>query len=295
MRKEYYGLTRRRFIHASGAIAAGLHLQQAGKSLKLMADDQVCKLIAEQEQGPFYIEDALLRSDIVAGKPGLPLTLRIQVLDSRTCTPLTDAAVDLWHCDAMGVYAGFSTQTMGGPPSIGAPTDMERPVPMSPMNGSRPAPPVDMGPPPDNYISDKLTFLRGIQITGPEGDVNFQTIFPGFYMGRTNHIHFKVRVGGRASGKSYKKGHVSHTGQLFFPEEIAAELMKHEPYSQHKLHRTTEGEDAVFHDQHGEMSIAKLEVVDANKVAAGMHAELVVAVDPTATPGPVRRSGGRPR
>jgi protocatechuate 3,4-dioxygenase beta subunit len=65
--------------------------------------------------------------------------------------------------------------------------------------------------------------------------VSFRTIFPGFYMGRTNHIHFKVRIDGHAAGKSYQAGHTSHIGQIFFPEETATELMKHEPYSRHKV------------------------------------------------------------
>jgi len=126
-------------------------------------------------------------------------------------------------------------------------------------------------------------------MTDAEGAVRFRTVFPGFYMGRTNHIHFKVRLGGHADGRTYAAGHASHVGQVFFPEEFAAKLMEHEPYSRHKIHRTTQAEDAVFGDQRGELSIAKLMPVGSG---GGFEAELVAAVDPTATPAPAERRGG---
>ena len=136
--------------------------------------------------------------------------------------------------------------------------------------------------------TDKLTFLRGIQMTGADGSVSFGTVFPGFYMGRTNHIHFKVRVGGEIAGKTYQAGHISHVGQVFFPEELCVELMQHEPYNLHKIHRTMQAEDGIFQGQHGAASIAKIEMLKAGgSYRDGMRAELVATVDPTATPAPV--------
>ena len=139
-----------------------------------------------------------------------------------------------------------------------------------------------MGPPPDHAPTDKLTFLRGVQLTGADGSVSFRTVFPGFYMGRTNHIHFKVRVGGHASGKSYAAGHTSYVGQIFFPEEVAAELMQHDPYRRHKIHRTTMAEDRVFGEQHGELSIAQLRPLHPEHPGAGLVADLVTSFNPEA-------------
>ena len=85
--------------------------------------------------------------------------------------------------------------------------------------------------------TDKLTFLRGVQITGADGAVTYETIFPGFYHGRINHIHFKVRLGGHLSGQTYAAGHTSHVGQVFFPEELSLRLMEQAPYSAHAIHR----------------------------------------------------------
>jgi protocatechuate 3,4-dioxygenase beta subunit len=65
-----------------------------------------CVLTPEQEEGPFYIDLAQVRKDIVEDRLGVPLALALTVVDSDTCEPIRDAAVDIWHCDALGVYSG---------------------------------------------------------------------------------------------------------------------------------------------------------------------------------------------
>jgi protocatechuate 3,4-dioxygenase beta subunit len=293
MAKKMFHFTRRRFVTSGIAIATTLQFQNVARALGLAPDTQVCRLTPEEEVGPYYVAEELLRSDIVEGKAGVPLSLRIVVLDVRTCKPLPDAAVDLWHCDALGLYAGFTKQNPMGPGGAGGPGGP--PPGFDPQHpGNHPGPPENMGPPPENHPTDKLTFLRGIQLTGADGAVSFRTIFPGFYMGRTNHIHFKVRVGGHAEGKTYVAGHTSHTGQIFFPEQVAAELMQHGPYSEHRIHRTTQAEDDVFADQNGRLAIAHLQFANPQSSGAGMHAEFIASVDPAATPAPAQRAGGPP-
>ena len=252
---KYRAFTRRRFIRSSFGIAATLKLQSAAQAHGLPQPKNVCRLSAQQETGPYYIPGELLRSDIGEGRAGVPLSLRIVLLDSRTCTPVPNAAVDLWHCDAVGLYSGFTKQEPMGPPGPdGGPPG---PPPFGSFEDG-PGGPGPMEPPPDHAPTDKLSFLRGIQLTGGDGSVGFRTVFPGFYMGRTNHIHFKVRIGGHASGKSYDAGHTSYVGQIFFPEEATAEMMQHDPYRRHKIHRTTLEEDRVFGEQQGELSIVQL-------------------------------------
>ena len=143
--------------------------------------------------------------------------------------------------------------------------------------------------------TDKLTFLRGIQLTGSDGAVTFQTIFPGFYQGRVNHIHYKVRIGGHGDGKTYAAGHTSHVGQLFFPEDLVVKLMSTRPSADHHIHRTTQSEDGIFNEQHGGLFIATVTPLYQNALASGLRAELTVAVDPTATPAPVQAGGPPPR
>lgn len=73
-----------------------------------------CVLTPEQEEGPFYIDLAQVRQDIVENRPGVPLALALTIVDSNTCKPIRDAAVDVWHCDALGVYSGESSEGSAG-------------------------------------------------------------------------------------------------------------------------------------------------------------------------------------
>lgn len=308
------GMNRRRFLQNSAGLAATWELERAAWAMGIGRDAAVCNVAAEQEVGPYYVADELLRRDIREGKPGVPLALQLVVLDARSCKPLTGAAIDVWHCDALGLYAGFTKMNpmgfgpggQGGPPPGFDPDHHGRPPGPPPGSdpqhpGNFPGPPEGMGPPPPMKTTDELTFLRGIQFTDAHGRLEFATMFPGFYMGRTNHIHFKVREGGRVvqrahagPSKTYMEGHTCHVGQVFFPEETAAELMREEPYSKHRIHRTTQAEDGVFAEQHGAASVAKLRAVKLSGADAGYAAELIVAVDPSATPAPVGMRGPRP-
>src|SRR3954447_5939775 len=103
------GLSRREAI--AGAAAGGLG---AGRFVLLKggpesADAADCILAPEQTEGPYYINNHLLRRDIRAGKKGVPLSLRLQVVNAKTCKPIKKATVEIWHADAGGDYSGFST------------------------------------------------------------------------------------------------------------------------------------------------------------------------------------------
>jgi protocatechuate 3,4-dioxygenase beta subunit len=277
-------MTRRCILSTSLALAVGVFLRRAATA-GAPRSSTICTLAPEQEVGPYYVSDELVRSDIAEDQPGLPLALRIIVLDARTCKALQNAAIDIWHCNALGVYSGFTQQPAFRPSHsyIGPEPGFD-----AQHREDRPPPPDHLGPPPASRPTDKLTFLRGIQISGSDGAVGFQTIFPGVYMGRTNHIHFKVRVGGSSLGKIYQAGHTSHVGQLFFPESMAAELMKEEPYRQHAIHRTTLNEDNVFEEGHGELTIVQVRYAPLRRAGRGLAADLVVAIDPGAMPSEAR-------
>jgi len=79
-------LTRRGFV----ATAAAALIPAIGRS-----DNPSCTLTGEQEEGPYYVPDEKLRHDITEGKPGVPLQLRVALVDSRTCRPLANAALDI--------------------------------------------------------------------------------------------------------------------------------------------------------------------------------------------------------
>jgi protocatechuate 3,4-dioxygenase beta subunit len=240
-----------------------------------------CALAPEQEEGPYYLEDRLVRREIAEGRPGVPLTLRLALVDAKSCRPLPHAAIDIWHCDALGVYSGFTAMRGDGPPGGPPPGG---PPPRG-VSGGREAPP---GPPPGSHrFADDTRYLRGTQITDEQGRVEFATLYPGWYLGRTTHIHLKVHAA-LVENANEPGGRVCHTGQLFFPEDVTADVAGLEPYATRlSVHRTLQSEDGVFRRQHGSASMLALTRLDRRTNALGFLAAATVAVDPDATPSPV--------
>lgn len=131
-----------------------------------------CVVRPEMTEGPYFVDTQLNRSDIrtvqATGdlKEGVPLQLNFVVsqISNASCTPLQGAMVDIWHCDALGVYSGVN----------------------------------DPG-----FDTSGETWLRGYQLTDANGQAQFTTIHPGWYSGRAVHIHFKIRTQ-TAEGQSYE-------------------------------------------------------------------------------------------
>jgi len=284
--------TRRKFIAKSAGSAAALPFIKAPFSLPENLPPAACLLIHEQEEGPYYVDREILRKDITEGKPGVPLLLRLTLFDVKTCQPLENAALDIWHCDALGTYSGYTAfqPGPGGPGGPGGPSGPGRMPPPSPGSDPGPGGP-PMGGPPKRHPTDKQIFLRGVQLTDAKGLVEFSTIYPGCYQGRTNHIHLKVHIGGHAEGSDYKGGHVAHTGQIFFPEDITKGVVSLKPYADHKIARVTLDEDGVFTSQQGSQTIATLAPRTPGNPTAGYIATLSIAVDRDATPAPTRMAG----
>lgn len=236
---------------------------------RLFAATPECTLVPEQEEGPYYVDFRHLRRDLTESKRGVPLQLRMIAMDAKRCVPLENAALDIWHCDALGVYSGYTAMgggERGGPGGRGK----GKGGPGGPRGG---------GP------SDAQRYLRGVQLTNKEGVAEFATIYPGWYAGRTLHIHVKVHVGGRNAGDTYQGGQVSHTGQMFFPEDITADIARMEPYAQHRyVHRTLHSEDQVVRSQGGALPMITLERLVRGKNDSGFLATVVLGVDPDATP-----------
>jgi protocatechuate 3,4-dioxygenase beta subunit len=73
-----------------------------------------CVLTPELTEGPYYIANEKLRRNITEGKIGTALTLKLKVVNASTCKPIKGAAVDIWHCDPLGVYSGIQQQNTVG-------------------------------------------------------------------------------------------------------------------------------------------------------------------------------------
>ena len=246
-----------------------------------------CMLTPEATEGPYYLDLTKIRKDITEGAAGLPLRLRTTVVDTANgCRPLENAAVDIWHCDAVGVYSGFTEESAGQGGTMPPPPGGEGqygPPPGGP-------PPEGGGPEAGNMAAeptDDTTFLRGVQLTNAEGVAEFDTIYPGWYAGRALHIHLKVFNVGKASGDTYEGGHVSHTGQLFFPEDVTAQVATLEPYSSHgDVAIVSQSEDGIFQGA-GEGAVVDLTpLAEDGSIGDGFIAEITLGVDPNATPDP---------
>jgi protocatechuate 3,4-dioxygenase beta subunit len=169
-----------------------------------------CTLAPEVTQGPFYLTDHPNTSNLVQDRPGRPLALTLTVVDTR-CAPVRDAKVDVWHCDAAGVYGGIGSNAGGG--AGGGPGGGD-------FGAARRGTPD--------------TWLQGYQTTDGDGTVRFSTIYPGWYPGRAVHVHMKVFVGTASV----------HTGQLFFPDDLSATVFRDAPYR--GAPDTTNRADSIF-------------------------------------------------
>lgn len=158
-------LSRREAIIFLGATGAAWLMGGKVASAQAVASSaqSLCIVRPEQTEGPYFVDERLHRSDIRSNpadshlKPGIPLTLTFRVMRLTTgdCQPVPDAQIDLWHCDAAGVYS-----------------DVEDP----------------------DFTTISQKFLRGYQTTNAKGEARFITIYPGWYPIRTVHIHFKIRT-----------------------------------------------------------------------------------------------------
>ena len=107
-----------------------------------------CAVTPELTEGPYYFDVDSIRSDITEDREGTPLRLALRVRDAGSCEPIENAVVDVWHCDAGGLYSGFESASTGGP-------------------GRR------------RRATDEETYLRGAQVTNEDGIAQFQHHLPG--------------------------------------------------------------------------------------------------------------------
>jgi protocatechuate 3,4-dioxygenase beta subunit len=169
----------------------------------------VCLFRPEQTEGPYFVDEELRRSDIrpdpATGEitPGIPLELTVALsrAEDGRCQPLTGAQVDIWHCDALGLYS-----------------DVKDP----------------------GFDTTGRKFLRGYQLTDAQGEAKFLTIYPGWYHGRTVHIHVKVRAVAGA------KRTVEFTSQMYFEDSLSDRIHAAAPYATKGKRTARNQDDRIF-------------------------------------------------
>jgi protocatechuate 3,4-dioxygenase beta subunit len=194
-------IDRRQALGAFGTLSLGALLTACGddepaapratstpQSASRFGEESNCTLTPEMTEGPFYFDADKVRRDIRDGRSGTTLRLALRVRDSA-CEPISDAVVDIWHCDAEGAYS------QEGDP-----------------------------------------FLRGVQVTNRDGIAEFTTVYPGWYQGRTVHIHAKVHL----------DASTVLTTQLFFDDTVTDRVFTQAPYDARGERQQRNDTDGLF-------------------------------------------------
>jgi len=189
----------------------------AAITVTVSASTSACSATYEGEEGPYFVNDSAtgyFRSNILPNidgtsvQPGIPLALTLYVYASKvSCSAMQSVQVDIWHCNASGLYSSESVENTIG-----------------------------------------QTWLRGYQITDSLGKVTFNTIIPGWYQGRTTHIHLRFRS---TYDNSSTGG--TNTMQVFFPQTLVDTIYTTiSPYSTEGINTTTNASDGVYTpEEHG--------------------------------------------
>jgi protocatechuate 3,4-dioxygenase beta subunit len=190
-----------------------------------------CVVSPSETEGPYVdrigmvSNQAFYRRDVTEGRPGIPLTLVLTVVNTNAnCAPVSGANVEIWQCDASGNYSEYAQP---------------------------------------GYNGTGQTFLRGLQTSDSNGQVTFNTIYPGWYMGRATHIHVQV----------FRGTTVVKTTQIALPESVSQTVYRTGVYAAKGLNPTTNTGDMVFAD-----SLQNELATLTGDATAGFRATLTIGV-----------------
>ncbi|KAG5652940.1 hypothetical protein H0H81_003016 [Sphagnurus paluster] len=174
--------------------------------------NSTCITAPEVVEGPYYINNEFVRTDLTETQGGVKIVLDVGVIDTSTCKPLNNVFVELWAANSTGVYGGYTA------------------------SGS-------------NANVHKETFLRGGYYTNANGIVEITTLYPGFYQGRTAHIHTMVHKNWQQNANGTlvsQAGSLVHIGQFFFAETWNDKVFATAPYNANKQQRTLNSQDNIL-------------------------------------------------
>jgi protocatechuate 3,4-dioxygenase beta subunit len=186
---------------------------------------------------------------VTEGEQGVQLTYEVQLIDVSSCSPLTNVYLDQWHCNSTGVYGGIIAEGNG-----------------------------------DSSDESNLnaTFLRGIQPTDSDGVVTFDTIFPGHYTGRTNHIHVLSHLNATVNTSNNTlatSGNITHVGQIFFDQDLIDQIEATTPYSTNTQNITTNADDYILAQEATDVDPMLEYVLLGSDISDGLFGWIVIGVD----------------
>jgi protocatechuate 3,4-dioxygenase beta subunit len=184
--------------------AASVSYIAIGRPGRLLA--QSCAVTPPETIGPYWVDEMLERADVRVDpsdgsvSPGVPLRLVINVLRGDD----NCAPADGLQVDIWHCDTGglYSDEAANG--TVGR------------------------------------KFLRGYQVTDANGSVTFLTIYPGWYSGRTIHVHFRIRtLDGATTAYDF-------ASQLYFDDAISDAVLSESPYNARGARNTTNADDTIF-------------------------------------------------
>jgi protocatechuate 3,4-dioxygenase beta subunit len=169
----------------------------------IFRDRPQCIATLARTQGPCHTNDVPVRRDMTEGVAGLPMRLSLRIVDASTCTPIENADVEIWHVNAQGVYSGRAAGMCNA----------------------------------GETAAQAASFLRGRQISDNDGIVSFLSVYPGWYPGRTVHVHMRILLG---------EAELLIT-QLLFDDALSDIIFAgHPDYRARPSRDTMNGDDGVF-------------------------------------------------
>ncbi|KAI0592112.1 Protocatechuate dioxygenase [Pyrenophora tritici-repentis] len=238
-------------VAAGFAKEHGIVRRDAAEVEETYGVDAACTLDPEVGEGPYWVSGELIRQDIVTGEGGAITHLDVNIIDVSTCTPVTDAYVEMWGANSTGVYIGVQARGNG--------------------DGSATA-----------IVTNAL---RGVQPTSANGTATFVTVIPGHYVGRTNHLHTIIHHGAKLlPNNTIEGGTVSHAGQFYIEQNLLNEVEKTAPYNTNTQAAMNNDEDFLYKMgfQGGDDPVMKISLI-GNTIEDGLYATIDVGVNPKAT------------
>ena len=236
-------MDRRSFLIAgSTLVAAACEIQADNVPAPARAamPSSACVPTIRLTPGPYGLPTSPARADIREDRPGVPLHLRMRVVDDYFCRPMKGAKVEIWQSDASGLYSGVENIQF----------DMRTMDPLKEV--------VDLR---------GKEFLRGHQISNDEGYVDFSTIFPGWYTGRLPHIHVRTFIDDVAW--------MTHDTQLFFPADVENQVFQSDTYKARGPNTVALARDLVLR---GDQRALKALTVTLKKATEGYEGDMTLAV-----------------